>query len=74
MTAERLRMPKQDATNGAKVGYVGDVEIYEQKGGWSNAKPDLEALRSKIAAAKRELDEANADLERRREMRARHER
>jgi hypothetical protein len=68
MTAERVRVPKQEATEGQKVGYVGDVEIYEQKPGWSNAAPDRVAAERKVAEAKRELDEANADLGHRRQL------
>jgi len=65
MSAERVRMPKQSATEGQKVGYIGDVEIYEQKPGWSNTAPDIEAARRKVADARRELDDAEADLARR---------
>jgi len=57
------RMPKQEAPQGAKAGYIGEVEVYDRpEAGSSNSVADVATAESRVKALKRASEQAEKAL------------
>ena len=57
------RMPKQEAPQGAKTGYIGDVETYERpEAGSTNTVADVATAEARVKALKRASEQAEKAL------------